>query len=91
MHIPAFPPRPEDWEPGQPFQEPPLPRWTFNPLPPGVTIEQAGEIVAQTPWARRLAQGQAKTGGLRQGTRIYENFVNRYAEAVATGMVRNIE
>ena len=91
MHIPAFPPRLEEWEPGQPLKEPPLPRWTLNPLPPGVTREQAAEVVGATPWARRLAEGQARKGGLRPGTRAYEGFVKEYAQAVATGMVRGIE
>lgn len=91
MHIPAFPPRLKEWEPGQPFKEPPLPRWTFNPLPPGVTTEQAVEVIGATPWARRLAEGQARKGGLRPGTRVWNEFVANYTRAVSQGLVRGIE
>jgi len=63
----------------------------FNPLPPGITPEQAAEVVGATPWARRLAEGQARKGGLQPGTRAYERFVQEYARAVAEGLVRGIE
>ena len=91
MHIPAFPPRFDEWDPGQPLKEPPLPRWAMNPLPPGITMEQATDVIAATPWARRLAEGQARKGGLQPGSRTYEKFVTEYARAVSQGMAGRIE
>lgn len=91
MHIPAFPPLMDEWTPGQPFKDPPVPRWVLNPLPPGISREQASEVVSLTPWARRLAEGQARKGGLKPGSKTYDNFVEQYALAVAAGMVRGIQ
>jgi len=48
-----------------------MPKWPWvhnpgNPLPEGVSKEEAIEIIAATPWAERAARGMARLGGLRQ-------------------------
>jgi len=31
LKLPSFPPKFEEWQPGEPFKEPPLPRFILNP------------------------------------------------------------
>jgi len=69
-----------------------MPKWPWvnnpgNPLPEGVTREEAIEIIAATPWAERAARGMARLGGLMPGTPEFESFVRHYRSAVARGMV----
>jgi hypothetical protein len=87
----------EELLPQEPDKGPPLPcglniKWPWvhnpgNPLPKGVTKEEAIEIIAATPWAERAARGMARLGGLTIGTPEYETFVSHYRYALARGMV----
>lgn len=54
-------------------------------LPPGVSPEQAIEIVAKSEWARKLAEGVCGPGwvGLTPGTPEYESCVYNVSHRVA--------
>lgn len=52
-------------------------------LPPGVTPEEAVEVIARTPWARGWAEGIAKLAGYKPGTPEYEETVDRLSHFVA--------
>jgi len=72
-----------------------MPKWPWvhnpgNPLPEGVSKEEAIEIIAATPWAERAARGMARLGGLTPGTPEYNMFIEHYRKAVAKGMVEAI-
>jgi len=56
-------------------------------LPPGVTLEEAIEVVAATPWATNLAIGFAKRMGYEPCTPEYPDVVNRIRYMVARGLV----
>lgn len=92
MHLPHFPPKIEEWFPGEIFRELPLPRWLIRSpeLPPGVTYEQAVSVIAGGAWARGLAEGIARRGGLTPDTPEWRKFVDTFSRAVAEGMLRRI-
>jgi len=52
-------------------------------LPPGVTEEEAIELVASSDWARNWAEGIAKLAGLKPGTKEFEEQVERLSKFVA--------
>ncbi|MEM2455178.1 MAG: hypothetical protein QXN21_04475 [Candidatus Bathyarchaeia archaeon] len=54
-------------------------------LPPGVTPEQAIEVVAKSEWARRLAEGVCGPGyaGFTPGTEEFERCVYNVSHRVA--------
>ena len=58
-------------------------------LPPGVTSEQAIEIVANSAWARNLAEGVcgSKYVGFTPGTPEYERCVYNVSHRVAAAVL----
>lgn len=59
------------------------------PLPPGVSREEAIEIVSKSEWAQNLAAGwlRAFMPELKPGTPEYEGKKNEIAKRVAAGVV----
>lgn len=49
--------------------------------------EQLINIVAQSKWARHIAEGQARFAGLVPGSHSYEEFVGNYARGLARRML----
>lgn len=56
-------------------------------LPPGVTPEQAVEVVAGSAWARGWASGIAKLAGYTPGTPEFTKQVERLSKFVARRML----
>lgn len=58
-------------------------------LPPGITREEAIEVVAATEWARNLATGWLKAfmPTLTPGTPEYEEAHKRISRRVAAGVI----
>jgi len=54
-------------------------------LPPGITPEEAIEVVARSDWARKLAEGVCgpKYAGFSPGTREFEQCVYNVSHKVA--------
>ncbi|MBW2561195.1 MAG: hypothetical protein JRE40_10140 [Deltaproteobacteria bacterium] len=74
-----------EWEPLIPGRPKVFAQQEF---PPGVTREQAVEIVAGTDWAQGLARGMcSKLFGVAPGTAEYEACVRRVSRKVAEGVL----
>jgi len=57
-------------------------------LPPGVTMEQAIQIVKQTDWVQNTARGLVtKLFGVSPADPRYEEFVDRVSEKLAIGIL----
>lgn len=54
------------------------------PLPPGISPEEAKEVIARTNWARGIAEGIAEQGGLTGKARV--DFVDKFSHRVAEGI-----
>jgi hypothetical protein len=52
-------------------------------LPEGVTEDQAVQTIARTPWAQDTAKGYARVMGLKPGTKVYDDAVNKWATHLA--------
>jgi len=57
-------------------------------LPPGVTIEEAIRVTAESPWAKGWAEGIARMAGYTPGTPEYEEQVKRLSHFVAERLWR---
>jgi len=51
--------------------------------------EEIVNLIAQTSWARGIAEGLARRGGLKPGTKAYKTFVENLARAVARGLAES--
>jgi post-segregation antitoxin (ccd killing protein) len=57
-------------------------------LPPGVTMEEAIRVTAESPWAKGWAEGIARLAGYVPGTREYDEQVKRLSHFVAERLWR---